>query len=162
MANLFDIAQNPQRLVDAWRSLSRLPFGDRLFSRLVGMAAPYTGTVRGRFIEVRPGYARAQLRDRRRVRNHLRSVHAVALMNLGEMTTGLAMMSQVPAGGRGIVTGLAMEYRKKSRGTITCESQAPALPGPGRHDLQVEGILRDQSGDTVAIARATWRLDIPG
>lgn len=158
---LLDIAKNPQRLVDVWDRLARLPFGRRIFSRMVGMAAPYTGTVGARFIEVRPGYARAELRDRRRVRNHLRSVHAVALLNLGEATTGVAMMSQVPAGGRGIVTGLAMEYRKKSRGTITCEAQAPRIPGVGRHDLQVEGILRDASGDTVAIARATWRLDIP-
>lgn len=152
---------DPQDLLRLWEQLRGKPFGKRIFSRIVGKMAPYTGTIRAEVLEFSPGYARVQMRDRRRLRNHLRSVHAVALINLGEVTTGIATMSLVPSGGRGIVTGLSMEYRKKSRGTITCECHSSLPPGSGSLDAIVEGILRDASGDTVAIARAEWRLAIP-
>ena len=155
------IPTDPAYLLTLWERLKDKPLGKKIFSRGVGMMAPYTGSIRAEVVDFGPGYARVQMRDRKRLRNHLRSVHAVALMNLGEVTTGLAMMSLVPSGGRGIVTSLNMEYRKKSRGTITCECEATMPPGSGKVDAVVEGILRDASGDTVAIARAHWRLDIP-
>ena len=152
---------DPQMLLTLWERLRDKPLGKKIFSRAVGMMAPYTGSIRAEVVAFERGHSRVQMRDRKRLRNHLRSVHAVALMNLGEVTTGLAAMSLVPTGGRGIVTDLAMEYRKKSRGTITCECHAALPPGTGKIDAVVEGILRDESGDTVAIARAQWRLDIP-
>jgi acyl-coenzyme A thioesterase PaaI-like protein len=153
---------DPQQLNRMWEMLKNKPLGKRIFSRAVGTAAPYTGSIGALVDEFRPGYARVHLRDRKRVRNHLSSIHAVALINLGEVTTGLAMMSLVPKGGRGIVTGLSMEYRKKSRGTITCESTATLPEGHGQVDAEVVGTLRDAAGDVVAIARAQWRLDLPG
>jgi len=159
---MFKSLSDPQHLLKFWDQLKDKPLGKKIFSRGVGMMAPYTGSIRAEVIEFHRGHTRVQMRDRKRLRNHLRSVHAVALMNLGEVTTGLAAMSLVPTGGRGIVTDLTMEYRKKSRGTITCECHAALPPGSGKVDAVVEGILRDESGDTVAIARAQWRLDIPG
>lgn len=158
-----DMASPGARLLAQWRRFQGLPGGKALFSYMVGRGAPYTGTIRARIEQLEPGYARAVLRDRRGVRNHLKSVHAVALANLGEVTSGLATLTALPASVRGIVTELATDYKKKARGLLTaeCRADVPADFEPGqRREQRVEAIIRDQAGDEVARVRATWLLGL--
>ena len=151
---------NPtSRLGPAWRRLSRLPGGRWLFSRLVGWMVPYSGSIRPQIRELGPGRAVASVRDRRRVRNHLDSVHAIALANLGELTSGLAMTLALPPDARGIPVRIEVEYHKKARGTITADGRAEP---PGAVTEETEAVataaLTDQEGDVVADGRVTWRL----
>jgi acyl-coenzyme A thioesterase PaaI-like protein len=141
-----------------WNRLSTKPGGKALFSMIIGRTAPYTGSIGARAEELRPGYARWTLRDRRAVRNHLNSIHAVALTNLAEVTSGTAMMMSLPAGTRGIVTGLTTTYMKKARGTLTAESRCelPPITSDIRHVLEVE--IRDAGNAVVATATVTWLL----
>ncbi len=142
-----------------WRRCQALPGGARLFSRLLGWFIPYTGTIGARVEEIRPGYARVSLRDRRRVRNHLDSVHAIALVNLGEVATGLAVLSGLSADLRGILVGIEAEYVKKARGRIEAiaEFDLPdRIDGETRH--RVEARLLDAAGDTVTRVQAIWQL----
>ena len=143
---------------EQWEKLSSRPGGKRLFSFLLGRMVPYTGTMGAQVEEIRPGYARATLRDRRRVRNHLRSVHAIALMNLAELATGLSLNFALPADARSILKGLSIEYHKKARGTLTAEATAPVLESNEERDLEVSTEIRDEAGDVVATATARWRI----
>lgn len=150
-------AQGP--VLTWWDRLAAWPGGAWLFSLALGLIAPYSGTIGARVEEIRPGYARVTLRDRRRVRNHLRSIHAIALINLGEIATGLAVLSAVSANMRGIVLAIQADYVKKARGklTATADFQLPELIEENT-PCEVKAQLRDESGETVAEVKATWLI----
>src|SRR5688572_27801127 len=98
---------------EAWDRLSVLPGGKRVFSRLIGVAAPYSGTIGAQVVELRRGFARTELADRRSVRNHIDCIHAIALANLVELTGNVAVAYTLPDDARFIVAGMTMEYLKK-------------------------------------------------
>lgn len=145
-------------LLRSWQRLSTKPFGTRLFSFVLGRQVRYTGSIRPHIRELAPGHARVELRDRRKVRNHLRSIHAVALMNLGEATGGLALMAGLSDADRGIVTQLSMRYLKKARGTLLGRADFPMPPLGFTGPYTTETELVDAEGDVVAVCTAEWTL----
>jgi acyl-coenzyme A thioesterase PaaI-like protein len=146
------------RLLDLWQRLSPLPGGRWIFHRALARMVPYTGALGARVVTLEPGRSVVQLVERHGVRNHLRSIHAVALANMAELASGTAMLTALPAGVRGIVTRLEIEYLKKARGTITARSEVSLPPIDGALELYPEATLTDAEGDVVARARVTWKV----
>ena len=135
-----------------WDALARWPLGKTVFSKIVGRAAPYTGTIDARVVELREGFARVEIRDRPWLRNHLASVHAVALVNLAELTGNVALAYSMPDDARFIVAGLSIAYLKKARGLITGTCTCPVPRSNARHEYNVPVRLHDATGDEVAVA----------
>ncbi len=146
------------RLLSLWARLSPLPGGRWLFSRALGWMVPYTGRMGPTVLELEPGRARVRLKERRSVRNHLRSVHAMALANLGELATGLAVLAGMPPTVRGIVAGFEIQYSKKARGVLVAEARCEVPTVAEDTEYAVDAVIRDATGDAVATVRATWRL----
>ncbi len=134
----------------AWDTLSELPGGPRLFSKVVGRAAPYTATIGARVTQLSAGEAVVQLRDRPAVRNHLKSVHAVALANLVELAGNIALAYSLPDDARFIVKRMSIDYLKKARGTLTARSECPVPETSARQELEVIVDVLDQRGEVVA------------
>lgn len=147
------------RLQRLWHHLHKLPGGRWLFSKILGWVVPYSGTIGAKVIILKPGYAQLQLRDRRRVRNHLNSIHAIALTNLGEFTSGLAMLGKLSANTRGIPTKISIEYYKKARGYLLAECTcSPSENITEDTDFEVFTDIKDNEGDLVARTTVNWRL----
>lgn len=134
--------------------IARIPLGRHVFSRFVSLRAPYFSTIRPLITELRPGSCTIVMKDRRAVRNHLKTVHAIAMCNLCELTMGMALHPGMPSHLRWIPREMRARYLKKARGTLTgrCEFD------PGRlhtddNDLLVT--VSDSSGDTVMDAVIT-------
>jgi acyl-coenzyme A thioesterase PaaI-like protein len=143
-----------------WSALERVPGGKRVFSTMIGRMAPYTATVDARVEALSDGHSVVVMHDRRAVRNHLRCVHAIALMNLGEVSTGLAVLHCIDGRGRGIIKALKMDYLKKARGTITATCDVDVPSAPGDHDVTVVASLQNTGGEVVARATATWKISL--
>ena len=141
-----------------WERLAPLPGGKRLFSWLLWWLVPYTGSVRPRVLELRPGYAKVRMADRRAVRNHLDSIHAVALANLAEVTSGLAVTTGLPAQARGIPIRLSIAYLKKARGTLTAEARCEIPDASREAEYDFESVISNATGEVVARAAVRWRI----
>jgi acyl-coenzyme A thioesterase PaaI-like protein len=138
-----------------WDAVSGVPGGKLVFSRAIGLAAPYTASI-GAHVEVlRPGHAEVTMRDRRAVRNHIRCVHAVALANLAELTGNVALAYALPDDARFIVAGMSLTYDKKARGTIRAVADCEVPTSSERREILVRVSLRDPAG--VEVTRAELR-----
>ena len=149
-------------VLDPWRRLQGLPGGRSIFSWLIGRKARYTGTISARVEELAAGFCKVRMRDRRRLRNHLASIHAVALVNLGELATGLAINAAMPPDARGIPIRLEVEFLKKARGEITAECRCDPPSGNERREHEIVAVLEDAAGDRVARVTARWLVGPKG
>lgn len=132
-----------------------------MFSRLIGWFVPYAGTLGANVVEMTDGRAVVSMPDRRAVRNHLHSIHALALANLGELTANLALLTLCPPGGRFIVTRLEVDYLKKARGELLCSCDVPSdLPWATVERTAATASLVDSQGETVTRVTVYWKLDV--
>jgi acyl-coenzyme A thioesterase PaaI-like protein len=139
--------------------MSRWPAGRWLFSRAVCFKAPYFASIAPRIEALAPQRCEATLRHRRRVTNHLGTVHAIALCNLAELSAGLMTDASLPPSMRWIPKGMTVEYLKKAVGTMRAVA-TPAQPlaeATQGYDLPVDVVVSDPAGDAVFRARiAMW------
>lgn len=143
-------------LRENWKRLSNKPGGKWLFSRLIGFTVPYTGSIAANVVMLEPGHGIVTLKERRKISNHLRSVHAVALANLAEMVTGLTLLSSLPDDTRGILTGIQIQYHKKARGMLSAECVCEIPETNKEKELQLSGEIKNEENELVASAIATW------
>ena len=147
-----------EKILKTWQSLSSKPGGKFIFNRLIARIIPYSGSIGAQVLSLEPGHARLKLKDKRAVRNHLNSIHAIALTNLGELTSGLALNAGLSSNVRGIVVDIQTQYLKKARGTLysQCKCEIPTVTE--EQDFLVEAEIHDADNNQVARVIVKWRL----
>jgi acyl-coenzyme A thioesterase PaaI-like protein len=138
-------------VLDLWNTTAKLPAGRRIFSLLFAQKAPYFATIRPRFTEIRPNRAELVIPKRRRVHNHIKTVHAIALCNGLEAAMGALAEATIPADMRWIPKGMEVAYTAKATSDITCVAETDpeqwtsgALPDSGGDlPVRVHGVRRD-------------------
>ena len=133
-------------VLDLWKKTTALPLGDRLFSFAFSQKAPYFATIRPRFTVVEPNHVELVIPKRRRVHNHLKTVHAIALCNGLEAAMGALAEATIPAGKRWIPKGMEVDYTAKATSDITCIAETD--PGQWTSDdpdlpVRVRGVRDD-------------------
>ncbi|HEY0661074.1 MAG TPA: hotdog fold domain-containing protein [Lysobacter sp.] len=144
-------------VLSLYRRITRWPAGHWLFSRAVCWKAPYFATIAPRFVGLEPGRCEVRIRDRRRVHNHLGTVHAIALCNLAELAAGVMTDATIPAGMRWIPKGMRVEYLKKAVGTMhgVATPDIAVVEADSGYELPVSVRVTDDAGEAVFYARIT-------
>lgn len=121
------MTESEPRILKQFRKLTALPFGHWLFARAVCWTAPYFGSIRPRIEALEAGRCVVSIRDRRRVHNHIGTVHAIALCNMAELAGGLCTDVSIPTSMRWIPKGMTVAYLAKAKGPMRAEA-TPARP----------------------------------
>ena len=103
------------RVLQIQKNLQKYPWGQSIFSYLVARNAPYFLTIRPKIEVLKPHFCQIKMRKRRRVENHIRTVHAIAMCNLCELTAGLCLEVSLPKTHRWIPAGMQVAYVKKAK-----------------------------------------------
>lgn len=138
-----------------WRRLEGVPFGKAIFSRIICWKAPYFGSIRPRFEEVRPGYSRVSMGKRRAVTNHIGTVHAIAMCNLAELAAGTMTEITIPASMRWLPKGMAVEYLKKADADVEAHASAGEIAEGAGREVPVTVEVKDRAGEVVCRAVIT-------
>ena len=139
-----------------WERFAARPGGKWAFSRLVCLKAPYFGSIRPRFEELRPEYCRIAITKRRAATNHIGTVHAIAMCNMVELAGGTMTEVTIPATHRWIPKGMTVEYLKKAATDLVAVATPGSKPdwsAPG--DYRVNVTVTDRGNEAVCRAVIT-------
>jgi acyl-coenzyme A thioesterase PaaI-like protein len=134
-----------------YRKIVRWPLGDWLFSRAVCFKAPYFATISPRITRLENGRCEATIADRRKVHNHIGTVHAIALCNLAELCAGVMTDASLPKGMRWIPKGMTVQYLKKATGSLNAVATPtiPLVTSDVGYELPVNVDVTDCDGERV-------------
>jgi acyl-coenzyme A thioesterase PaaI-like protein len=140
--------------------LKTLPQGRRIFDLIAKLYVPHTARMGFRLESLTGTEIRVSMPDRRSNRNHLSSLHAMALAHLGEFTSGVLLLYAVaPDGYRTILVSYSMEYLAKARGRVTASATFKRPRGSlDKKNVPVTVTIVDGKGVVVARAKAVWRV----
>jgi acyl-coenzyme A thioesterase PaaI-like protein len=142
--------------VDLVRSISRVPVvGPRIASRAITWIAPYFATISPQITVLEPGLCEVRMKKRRRVQNHLGTVHAIAMCNACELAAGMAMESTLPPTLRWIPRGMTVRYLAKAETDLTATAEIASLADGFSGDVVVAVKVRDEKARVVMEADIT-------
>lgn len=152
-----------KNFITLFANLNRLPLGNFVFSGIVCFYAPYTSSISSVVQELSASGCRITMRDWPWLRNPFSSIHAIALANFGEFSSGLLMVALMQAYPRlrGIPIKVTTEYFKKARGVIRAVSTPSDLAAVTEAcDLEVTALVYDSSNDLLCKTTVTWTITV--
>ena len=146
--------------VAIFKSLQNKPFGKWLFSKAVCFQAPYFSSIKPKIEQLEPRLCVVTINDKRRVRNHLGTVHAIAMCNMAELSAGMMTDASIPKGARWIPSGMTVNYVKKAKGKLTATAQGNNLDWQSEGTKEVPVSVKNEKGDEVLNAKISMNVKL--
>lgn len=135
----------------SWNRVKPYALGRWLFSRVVCHRAPYFASIKPRFLHLGDGRIEVSMRKRRRVTNHIGTVHAIAMANLCEVAAGTMIEALLDPAMRWIPKGMHIRYLAKAATDVTARASMPEIvPGQAQDAIIAVSVLDRQGVEVVA------------
>lgn len=137
------------------------PLGKRLFSLYAARKAPYFASVSPLVTDLKPGQCEVFLKKRKRLQNHIGTMHVIAIANGLEMAMGFMAEASIPKHLRWIPKGMDIQYVSKGETDMRCfarlENNAWEVG-----DLDIEVVALDKNDKPVVAGTITlWITEKP-
>lgn len=106
-----------------WNKLNNTTLGRWLFAKIICFKAPYFGSISPRISVLQPNLCEGYFNHKRKVQNHIGTVHAIALCNMAELCAGLMVDVSVPADMRWIPQSMTVNYLQKAKGKMHAKAE---------------------------------------
>lgn len=144
-------------------TINRLPAFARsqALTRFFGRMVPFTGTTGIRIVSLAPDCCVIELKNRRRVQNHIGSVHAVASLLMAESATGFLVGQNVPDDRIPVIKTVKGEYVKRAKGDMRVVAslspeQAALIRDTEKGETLVPVVLTDGEGREPVLIEMLW------
>jgi acyl-coenzyme A thioesterase PaaI-like protein len=143
------------KTLSIYRKLKWLPFGKKIFSLVVSRVAPYFATISPTITELVPNQCTCMIKKKKKVFNHIKTVHVIAICNGLEMAMGVMAEASIPKNLRWIPKGMTVDYTAKAGSDIRCVASV------NQDDWQVGDMLVNITAydeNNVVVVKGTIKL----
>lgn len=151
------------RLTSVVQTFQKLPAPLRTFaiSKAMGRVVKYAGTSGLRFEKLTANECIVVIPNRKKVQNHIGSVHAAAMGLLAETATGFMTGLSVPDNRIIVIKSMSLEYLKQARGDMKAvatysDEQIEYIKANEKGDIHVPVVITDESGTETVKATMIW------
>jgi uncharacterized protein (TIGR00369 family) len=151
------------RLTTVVNTFQKLPESIRTFalSKAMGRVIKYAGTSGLRFEKLTPTECIVVIPNRKKVQNHIGSVHAAAMGLLAETATGFMTGLTVPDNRIIVIKSMNLEYLKQATGDMKAvatfsDEQVEFIKQTEKGDINVPVVITDEKGIETVKATMVW------
>ena len=141
-----------------YQSLTHLPLGKVIFSKMVCFLTPYFSSIKPSIKELKMNRCVVFMKKRRAVTNHLKTVHAIAMCNMAELAGGLMTEVSLPKNKRWIPSGMTVKYLKKATTNLTAIADGNELDWNTDGEIEVPVSITDDNNELVFSAEIKMNI----
>ena len=147
-----------QKTLKLYQSLTHLPLGKIIFSKMLCFLTPYFSSIKPSIKELKINRCVVFMKKRRAVTNHLKTVHAVAMCNMAELAGGLMTEVSLPQGKRWIPSEMTVKYLKKAKSNLIAIADGNELDWDKEGEVIVPVGITDDNNELVFSAEIKMNI----
>ncbi len=154
---------NNNRISRIVAKFSAWPNGLRVavLSRILGRVVPMVGTANIRYEVISASEVVCSMKNQRKMQNHIKGIHAVAVGLLAETATGFVTAMNLPDDRILLIKSLHADYKRlcqgnmKARATLSAE-QRQYISDTQKGELSIPIVISDEAGDNPVVCEMIW------